>query len=425
MNTSSKLRKSVERIERWCRFGTLSLRPMAGSDFAHSIAMYKRWLRSWDMRKNARPRARLLEDGNQARRDDVARYLPQNDTDEALHTLLDMLNPWIDQAGLPQYMDSRVLCPARAGYIYDPFARNIAMASSAFESGNVECGGALIRRAFVDMEGTLTPELRSMFTLHSLLFSLAMLNMAGLFDISKSLILHATKMVVVRARADGPVERSIEVQRRMQAELGQEGVRYAYDGRGTSHPFPQIMNRLKALVLTSDNSTMKEAVLLAWSAYYKAVRTAVGASLITQCSRKEYWHTVLDTHRCPNFDNSEGNPLVEAMHPTLHYLNRLRDYAQTGGHNDLENVTSDEILSLYSFMKLEEFEMRALERVSQTKKDSVGWNVGLELAVHYQRKGDIDNVIKHVGQIIPDSMGKGWESVLSEVLRERIGWQIT
>ncbi len=391
--------------------------------------MYKRKFRVWGLRKNARHKGSLATSDNASGR---PRYLPQNDVDEALHTLLDLLTPWVTQsfvlwASSPRTRHMR--CPPRAAYIYDDFAHGIAVAAAAFRSGDSIYGGSRLRQAFIDLERTLSPRARSSYTLHCLFFALATLNQAGMFEASRMLLSHATNFVALRTQmsTDDGEDAQSQLVGQLEPELGQEPENVDKNGH-VSHPFPQILKRLKRLVveLNTDDTTMTKSIFLAWSAYHRATSAESARSVAVQATQREFWHTAF---RTPRSSTSLSSAItftraswVDAIQPVLHDLNTLLDYAEGGTGNDLSLLYLDEIASVYSFSGHESFEATALGLLARVRSKCTtrtelwqwGCNASLELANYYLKKGDWDKTIEYLAFVIPDRVQAEWEALITQ-----------
>jgi hypothetical protein len=393
--------------------------------------MYKRKLRNWGVRKNSRPRAQLPTAviSNQAR--GSPRYLPQNDVDESLHTLLDLIAPWITQAysfWASAAPPNHVHCPPRAMYIYNDFARGIAVATAAFETGEVVRGGEMLRQAFLDLEPVLAPRARSVFTLHSLLFALATLSQANLFEASRFLVKHATSLAVLGAQSTSRNRDSVHDQG--ESGPGQEHDEIALS-RHVSHPFPQMLKRLQFILsrLDGDDETMMKIFFLVWSVYHRSTSAASVGTIRPQVSRREYWNTIISAHSFPSSNNNQTNNWIDTMQPILYYLNKLQGYAESnmGIDDDFSLVPLEELVSVYSFGRHEMFEETAMEllgRVEEKKSRSTRAAAlehvsiaDLELAAYYSEKGDLEKVVRHFSRIIPEKAGMTWKVLLKDELR--------
>jgi hypothetical protein len=363
------------------------------------------------------------------------RYLPQNDVDESLHTLLDLIDPWITQANIVWESvapTNHVHCPPRALYIYDDFARGVAAATAAFESVEVERGGEMLRQAFIDLEHIMAPKARSVFTLHSLFFALATLSQAKLYKASRLLVAHATSLVDLRAQLTSEKRDGVHCQ----VELcpRQTPKDFAISGH-LSHPFPQMLKRLQLLAarLEGDDTTMTKIFFLAWSVYHRATSAASVRTIYPQVSRKEYWNSIVWAHRDLAPSYSRTTKWIDTMKPVLYYLDTLRGYAESkiGVDDDLSLLALGELVSVYGFGRHEKFEETAIELLGRmdkkigkpTRENAVvleQWSLAdLELASYYKDKGDLEGVVKHFSRIVPDTAGTKWEAMLRDELQ---GW---
>jgi hypothetical protein len=242
--------------------------------------MYKRKLRIWGIHKNSPPRTHKRSATTDAQRSGPPCCLAQNTVDKSLQTLFNLFPPWITQADLHWKSAKRIHCPPRAAFIFDDFTQNIALAAAAFESGDIARGGMMMRQAFMDLESTLLPTSRSVFTLHSLFFALAILNHAGLFNISKLLVTHATRLVALRVQA-GVIDQG-SMKNVPGPELG-EGFVNASGGEHARHPFPQILKHLHLLTteLQRDGANMANVIFQVWSVYHRVTSTASAPQPVT------------------------------------------------------------------------------------------------------------------------------------------------
>ncbi len=384
-----------------------------------SIAMYKRRLRRWGLRKNSRPGARppiTAVAGDQIA-SSTPRYLPQNDIDEAFHTLLDLFVPWIAQAGFFWARSGRAHCPPRALYIYDAFTRGIALAAASFQSGDAERGGDMMRQAFVDLEHTLAPKSRSTFTLPSLFFALATLNLAGLFEASRLLVVHAAKFVIARAPPTSGSNNG--AQHRMQSGLVMEE-EDEYRGH-ISHPLPQIIHRLQVLRLKGSDTTMAQAIFRAWSVYHQAYSAELTGAIALHSSDKEFWNIALGSIRDRNFDISGGiSGWTDSIQPILDCLKRQQQYAEGSMDDDFGLLNLDQIISIYSFSRDEKFEEVALElatRIENQGRKGQWYGVNVELLRYYEERGDLEKILRVLARIIPDTTGTEWQAVFTQCWR--------
>ena len=391
--------------------------------------MYKRKLRVWGLYKNTNPGTRKRRAATDAQPSATPRYLPQNTVDESLHTIFDLFTPWITQADRGWKSAKRMQCPPRAAFIFDDFTHNIAIAAASFASGDTTRGGMTMRQAFMDLESTLLPNSRSVFTLHSLFFALAILNHVGLFKISRLLVAHAVRLVALRVQADGTDKR--DMQNVPEPKLD-EGFEYAPEGEHAHHPFPQILKRLRLLAteLEKDSASMANAVFQVWSVYHRVASTASATFVMSQVSRREFWKAALKTDRTPMVVSKPREIWMDAMQPVLYYLLMLLDYAEQNMDVDISLLHLDEIVSVYSFLRRDDFEEKALwllatvekksgGQISDNKANIVQWgcNATLELANYYKEKGDFERVVKYIGHIIPDAAGTAWQTMLMDELQ--------
>lgn len=391
--------------------------------------MYKRKLRVWGLYKNSPPATHKRGASTDAQPSGTPRYLVQNTVDESLHTLFDLFTPWITQADLDWKSARRMQCPPRAAFIFDDFTHNIAIAATAFESGDTTRGGMTMRQAFMDLESTLLPNARSVFTLHSLFFALATLNHVGLFKISRLLVAHATRLVALRVQADA-TDKS-DMQNVPELEL-HEGFEDTPRGEHARHPFPQILKQLRLLSteLEKDGASMANTVFQVWSVYHRVTSTASATYVMSQVSRREFWTAVIKADRTPMVVSNKLREIwMDAIQPVLHYLLRLLDYAEQNMDVDISLLHLDEIVSVYSFLRRNDFEEKALEllatvekrsggQISDNKANIVQWgcNASLELAAYYKEKGDFVRTVKYIGHIIPDAAGTAWQTILMDEL---------
>jgi hypothetical protein len=73
------------------------------------------------------------------------------------------------------------------------------------------------------------------------------------------------------------------------------------------------------------------------------------------------------------------------IQPARYLLNKLQEYAQMRGHNDLVYLTHDRRLSPNSFTQREQSRVEALETAQLTTKSTVEWNFWLELGINRTR----------------------------------------
>ncbi|KAH8895627.1 hypothetical protein GQ53DRAFT_839178 [Thozetella sp. PMI_491] len=224
--------------------------------FRASIAMYKRRLQVWGYRKNRQQKSGKLPI-TKPHQQRAIRYLMQNEVDESLHTLFDLIDPYITHGYLlwrSSDVTKNVYCPSPAAYTYNDFTCNIALATAAFGDGNIARGGEMLRRAFLDLEQTLKPQRRSIFTLHTLFFAVGTLVQAKMFDATRMLLAHVADFVIGPAHGE-----SIQGRSTLETGIGH-----------ADHPFPQIVLRLKALSLKlrHDDLEMKSVYLRGFLEHY-------------------------------------------------------------------------------------------------------------------------------------------------------------
>ncbi|KAH8894681.1 hypothetical protein GQ53DRAFT_821043 [Thozetella sp. PMI_491] len=401
--------------------------------FAPSISMYKRKFREWDIRKNntqrGLPTNAPVPDGQLVC---GPRDIPQSDVDESLHTLLNLLSPWIDQAAVlwrSSPHTRHMHCPPRAAYIYDDFTHGITLAAAAFRSGNPDYGGVMLRQAFVDMERTLSPRAKSAFTLHSLFLALMILNQEGMFTASRMLVEHATNLVdaIMQGNTEGNNNPKSPLVAQLEPEP-EEGIEYLGEIGHINHPFPQILKRLKRLAveLDANDAQMANSVFRAWSAYHRATRAAGAKTVATEVSRREYWSNILQ-HPVPigarqGTMGAAVSRWRDWMQPELDCLNMLLHHADCHADDDLALIYLDEIASVYSFSNDGRFEATALQlmaRAELKKGQGVAWggNATLELANYYKERGQWDKAMRCLDLVVPDKAGNIWKQVFFDELQ--------
>ncbi|KAH8889249.1 hypothetical protein GQ53DRAFT_748346 [Thozetella sp. PMI_491] len=391
--------------------------------FKASPAMFKRKLQAWGLRKNARsiPSAPA---GVVASTAGTARYLPQNAIDETMHTLLDLLAPWISHTYVlgerPGHI-SQLKCPPRAYHIYDDFAHCVVVAADAFESGDPAWGDTM-RQAFLAVERALAPQSHSIFTLHSLLFGVAVLSEAGMPAVAKMLVTHAANLVTSGTRAAARLPASA-----LAASTAGQGQDFADDDDShISHPFPQMLKRLEYLALTLDDTMVMQAFFLIWLAYLRACNDIKTVSIRSNVKNRVYWSTILRKKRHWTPSSSKEQRWIDTKQLELNYLNRLLHYAEAtlGVDDDYTIVQLESLVSMYSFCRHEKFEETALdllERCERKKRGSrdpanicqLSCSTHLELASYY--RGDMDKTMMHFNTVIGDANEGSWESTFASV----------
>ena len=385
--------------------------------------MYKRAMRGWGLYKNNRSKERASATTVAANHKGsrLCRYLKQNRVDEPLNTLLYFFPLWIAHADAIWDTDSRMSCPPRAAYIYDGFTQSIAAAADLFERGETAGGGAKLRRAFVELEATLMPRSRSIFSLDSLFFALATLNQANLHNASRLLITHAAGLVALRTQRGAHFTQYHVQGCPVETPPGQTLV-LGYQGEHGDHPFPQILNQLQLLAaeLKHDDSGMTDLVHRTWSTYHQLTSRASARAVSSRASHREFWNQLFLTHSSqttPEFISSKPHSWMDAVQPILHYLHRLSSYAKTTGNDDMRMVCLDEITAVYAFSCFSGFEETALSLLETVESkcampgtddtaamEEWGANVTFELSNHYIHKGDLDNAVKYMSRAFPDKV---------------------
>ncbi|KAH8681993.1 Clr5 domain-containing protein [Xylariales sp. PMI_506] len=428
------MRPIIERLYlRECRPLSSIMRMVEIShQFKATVPMYKRRFRIWGLQKNRPQIARTRKPGKNDRAVGAPRYLSQDKVNESLHTLLDLLRPWIAHATVLWNATHRFhqKCPPRAPYIYNDFSYGVAAATSAFESGDAEKGGKLLRDAFVDLEQALAPQSRSRFTLNSILFALATLNQAKLFKASRILVNHAVGLVEaasaqpsIGSDSNSPHDAS---NNRNSARDSSSPVWQGHE----SHPFPQILKRLQILAneLEGDDISMIQAFFLVQSTYHRVIGEITVLDMTNHAPRRDYWRVVMRSNKQPAPNMSPMSDWRARSQLIVYYLNRLVRYAESkiGPDDDINLAHLDEIVSIYSYTRHEGFKDAASRMLAKLEKknrisSSNGtspsalehrWcNADLELAGYYKVTGDINKALDHLGQFILDKAGKDWRQI--------------
>ncbi|KAH8655804.1 Clr5 domain-containing protein [Xylariales sp. PMI_506] len=423
----------------------------ANYQFKASVAMYKRRLRSWGYHKNARPRAKIPVKTTVAITIDmlgsespIPRYLVQNTVDESLHTVFDLINPCIAHTNLlwwsTRHHQSQARCPLRAMYIYDEFIFSVASAASAFESGDSTRGGRILRKAFIHLEDTLAPAGRSEFTMDALLFALAILGLAKLFTASKLLLQHATDLVLLRLGQQLPTTTGLGHDEKAQNRDWQpsKSDKTAINEHG-SHPFPQILKRLRLLAveLQKDTNLMVDAFFLIRLAYRRASNAVHAGTIASAAPKRDYIKNFVRARAYPVEHSSEIRLRRDKMAPVFDYLMRLYNYTESNSSEDNDDslVNLEEIISVQAFLRHKEFENSALKLLEKMEKrkmrsqrecagGSQSWcHTDIELGCYYRDKGDLESCIVHLSYLVPDTVGTDWQSVLRDEWKSWNGGQ--
>ncbi|KAH8653858.1 Clr5 domain-containing protein [Xylariales sp. PMI_506] len=386
--------------------------------FRASPSMYKRRLRAWGIYKNnCKGRNTLKPDEHGCIK--PTRYLAQNDADESMHTLLDLLAPWVYQTWYLSEYNLRVdqaLCPPSAKYVYDEFTRNIAAAVVAYESGNATWG-ALVRRAFLDLEYTLDPRGRSVYTLKSLFFALGALVQAGMYQVCRQLVSHAKALVMFCTIPAGDKVSVSGVSKTKVPDMGGH----------ISHPLPQILDRFQRVTANLDDTMLANAVSLAWLVFHRTVISIKTKLIASQAYEPCFWRGVVRNTRDVNsFAPNEMIRWAERRQSISFCQSQLLKH--TDVDTDLNLLHLDNIVALDAFANHETVKEKALELLQRVRRrynhnstdeqlaqlQQLAYNAHLELASHYRDNGDVEGLVKHFDAIMPPGMNIEWKSILTE-----------